>query len=65
MDTGGESFTGESFYCSKLFEFDTKSHIWKEVIPESNDNENIYIPVGRRSHSTGRNRLKFYFFILV
>ena len=52
MDQGGETYTNKNFYCNKLFEFDTKELLWKEMVAaHENDNETNYIPTGRRSHS--------------
>jgi hypothetical protein len=48
MDTGGDTYTGESFYCNKLHEFDLKALEWNEVkISDRGD----AAPCGRRSQS--------------
>lgn len=51
MDTGGDVYTGTSFYSNDLHAFDTVTHTWTEIQPNRQENE--YLPKGRRSHSAG------------
>ncbi len=52
MDSGRDTFTGESFYSNDLFAFDTQQKIWIEIKPNTNQSEgsskNQFSPSGRR-----------------
>ena len=63
MDAGRERFTGESFYSNDLYAYNVKTNRWREVRPNTSNNQDDpsvkFSPSGRRSHSavTYKNKI--------